>query len=89
MSFNFLKKYLKPISDHRASGYKVSVHSTWAKTSLETPLLYWSHFCFTFEHKIEKWQIYQDGEFADEGTLPPYDGPLDPNGAYVIGNLPH
>ena len=49
--------------------------------------MYWSHYCFTYKNSAEKWTIYQDGEFGDEGELPKYDGPLDPNGAYVIGKL--
>ena len=73
------------LSDHRTTGYKVSVHSTWAKTKLETPLIYWSHWCFTFEEYSDSWVIYKNGVRSAEGQLPPYEGPLDPAGAYIIG----
>ncbi|ROT60958.1 putative neuronal pentraxin-2 [Penaeus vannamei] len=71
--------------DHRMSGYKVSLHSKWAETNLNTPLRHWSHFCFTYAHGSASWRIFLDGERQAEGSLPKEPGPLEPNGAYVIG----
>lgn len=73
--------------DHRMSGYKVSLHSKWAETNLNTPLRHWSHFCFTYAHGSASWRIFLDGERQAEGSLPKEPGPLEPNGAYVIGTV--
>ena len=73
------------VLDHRQSGYKVSVHSTWAKTDILTPLQYWSHYCFTYDNVDNSWVIYQDGEQKAQGKMPPYTGVLEGNGAYIIG----
>ncbi|XP_042218234.1 uncharacterized protein LOC121863580 [Homarus americanus] len=67
------------------SAYKVSLHSRWAETNLVTPFRYWTHFCFTYHHGSGVWNIYMDGKHGGRGQLPAVTGPLEANGAYVIG----
>ena len=80
---------LRLIADHRQSGYKVSVHSTWAKTDILTPLQYWSHYCVIYDNNDNSWKIYQNGEKKAEGRMKSYFGVLEGNGAYIIGGLYH
>ena len=67
----FIISYL---ADHRTTGYKVSVHSTWAKTKLQTPLIFWSHWCFTFEESSDSWVIYKNGILGNVITRDILDG---------------
>ncbi|KAK8401438.1 hypothetical protein O3P69_002897 [Scylla paramamosain] len=71
--------------DHRITGYKVSLHSKWAQTSLDTPLRVWSHFCFQYQEDNGVWEIFMDGQQRANGSFPPFDEPLLGNGAYIIG----
>ncbi|ROT78797.1 putative glycine receptor subunit alpha-4 isoform X3 [Penaeus vannamei] len=71
--------------DHRLTGYKVSLHSRWAKTVLETPLNQWAHFCISFHHPTGEWKIYLDGEMTDKGAFPMTSESLVGSGAYIIG----
>lgn len=73
------------VSDHRTTGYKVSLHSKWAQTSLDTPLRVWSHFCFQYHENTGVWKIFMDGQQRANGTFPPFNEPLQGNGAYIIG----
>ncbi|CAL4122826.1 unnamed protein product, partial [Meganyctiphanes norvegica] len=71
--------------DHRTSGYKVSLHSRWAKTKVLTPLLVWSHWCFSYSARSGDWKIYYNGKLESTGTLPNDIPVLDGGGAYIIG----
>ncbi|XP_042218730.1 uncharacterized protein LOC121863881 [Homarus americanus] len=71
--------------DHQLTSYKVAVHSIWAKTAVETPLRYWTHFCFTYHYTSGKWQVFVNGQPRAQGTLPPVLEPLRANGSYIIG----
>ncbi|KAK4320578.1 hypothetical protein Pmani_008582 [Petrolisthes manimaculis] len=71
--------------DHRITGYKVSLHSTWAQTNYITPLNVWSHFCFLFNHMDSRWEIYVNGRHQANGSYPVFNEPLAGAGAYVIG----
>ncbi|KAF2363380.1 Neurotransmitter-gated ion-channel ligand-binding domain [Trinorchestia longiramus] len=70
--------------DHRLTGYKVAVRSTWAITTLTTPLRYWSHYCFSY-NSDNSWVIYQDGEEKARDKMPYFPGGLGANGSYIIG----
>ncbi|KAG7170875.1 Glutamate-gated chloride channel-like 3 [Homarus americanus] len=70
--------------DHQLTSYKVAVHSIWAKTAVETPLRYWTHFCFTYHYTSGKWQVFVNGQPRAQGTLPPVLEPLRANGSYII-----
>ncbi|XP_071548102.1 uncharacterized protein [Panulirus ornatus] len=71
--------------DHRLTGYKVSLHSKWAKTNIQTPLFTWTHFCFLYRFLTGEWKIFVNGELSANGTLPRVDVPLEGGGAYIIG----
>ncbi|XP_076056292.1 uncharacterized protein LOC143034241 [Oratosquilla oratoria] len=71
--------------DHRVTGVKISFHSKWAKTTIQTPLDDWSHFCFTMHVESGNWTIYKNGVREAQGNLPPAMGPLEGEGAYIIG----
>ncbi|XP_071544757.1 uncharacterized protein [Panulirus ornatus] len=72
--------------DHRQTGYKVVLRKMWAKTEVETPLRYWSHFCFTYHSDSGRWQIFVDGERQAKGEMPAgHQGLLQANGSYIIG----
>ncbi|XP_042218514.1 uncharacterized protein LOC121863781 isoform X3 [Homarus americanus] len=71
--------------DHQVASFKVSLHSKWTQTNLQTPLRSWAHFCFTYSYLTSGWNIFMDGELRAHGTLPLIPSPLLGNGAYVIG----
>ncbi|KAK7073105.1 hypothetical protein SK128_019623 [Halocaridina rubra] len=71
--------------DHRFTGYKVSLRSSWAKTEIQTPLRVWTHFCFRYAYGDGRWQIFVDGRQRASGIMRPEEGLLEPNGSYIIG----
>ncbi|KAG7176563.1 Neuronal pentraxin-2-like 1 [Homarus americanus] len=71
--------------DHRMSGYKVALHSLWAKSSLVTPFRYWSHFCLTVDVASGNWSVFLNGEKHDDGSFPPDFGNLDGGGVLIVG----
>ncbi|XP_068220335.1 uncharacterized protein [Palaemon carinicauda] len=71
--------------DHRTTGYKVSLHSKWANSKIQTPLRQWTHFCFRYGFRNGNWVIFMNGEMSDSGNLPKTTLPLKPDGAYIIG----
>ncbi|XP_069953925.1 uncharacterized protein, partial [Cherax quadricarinatus] len=71
--------------DHQVMGLKVTLHSKWALTTLQTPIGSWAHFCFLYRFLTGEWNIFQDGELRAHGTFPITDTPLLGNGVYIIG----
>ncbi|KAK7074796.1 hypothetical protein SK128_008782 [Halocaridina rubra] len=67
------------------TGYKVSLHSKWAQTNLETPLRYWAHFCFRYRFSTGEWFIFLNGEMTNHGSLPVMRRTVVGKGAYIIG----